>query len=287
MPLVQAKCTNCGANLEVENTKDAAICPYCGSAYVVEKAINNYSTTNNISGSIVNIYGGTSSDFQIRGGVLEKYNGPETNVVIPDNVVEIGYSAFGGCKGIKSVIIPNSVKRIEADAFIGCEELSSIDIPDSVTFIGNRAFALCDNLEYVHISENATCIGERAFSAGKFRKVNIPDSIERLGKSAFSCHSIEIVDISEKTLRRLCPPLKRYNNKYDRWYWDAFGPSSTLEQYYSPWYRNLRQQKAQEAEQLNNEILMWIKNKKCSYCGGELTGLFKPKCKVCNRPKNY
>lgn len=42
MPLVSAKCTNCRANLEVDNTKDAAICPYCGTPYIVEKAINNY-----------------------------------------------------------------------------------------------------------------------------------------------------------------------------------------------------------------------------------------------------
>lgn len=40
MPFVQAKCTNCGANLEVDNSRDAAICPYCHTPYVVEKAIN-------------------------------------------------------------------------------------------------------------------------------------------------------------------------------------------------------------------------------------------------------
>ena len=49
MPLVQAKCTNCGAGLKVDNTKDAAICPSCGTPYVVEKAINYFNTTNNIS----------------------------------------------------------------------------------------------------------------------------------------------------------------------------------------------------------------------------------------------
>ena len=37
MPLVQAKCTNCGANLEINNTLDAAVCPYCGAAFIVEK----------------------------------------------------------------------------------------------------------------------------------------------------------------------------------------------------------------------------------------------------------
>lgn len=75
MPLVQANCTNCGANLEVDNTKDAAICPYCGTPFIVEKAINNYNTTNNIRADVVNVYGGNSADFVIRAGVLEKYNG--------------------------------------------------------------------------------------------------------------------------------------------------------------------------------------------------------------------
>ena len=42
MPLTKAQCTNCGANLEVDSAKEAAVCPYCGAAYVVEKAINNY-----------------------------------------------------------------------------------------------------------------------------------------------------------------------------------------------------------------------------------------------------
>ena len=35
MPLVRAKCTNCGANLEVDRAKDAAICPYCGMDSVI------------------------------------------------------------------------------------------------------------------------------------------------------------------------------------------------------------------------------------------------------------
>ncbi len=42
MPLSRAQCTNCGANLSVDNSKDAAICPFCGTAYIVEKAIQNF-----------------------------------------------------------------------------------------------------------------------------------------------------------------------------------------------------------------------------------------------------
>ncbi len=44
MPLVQAKCTNCGASLLVDDAKEAAICQYCGAAYIVEQAISKFGT---------------------------------------------------------------------------------------------------------------------------------------------------------------------------------------------------------------------------------------------------
>lgn len=40
MPLVPAKCTNCGASLQIDDAQQAAVCPYCHAAYVVEQAIN-------------------------------------------------------------------------------------------------------------------------------------------------------------------------------------------------------------------------------------------------------
>ena len=51
MPLVNAKCTSCGATIEVNPEAQALVCKYCGSAFVVEQAINNYNNyiTNNIS----------------------------------------------------------------------------------------------------------------------------------------------------------------------------------------------------------------------------------------------
>ncbi len=46
MPLVKAQCTNCGGILEVEASKDAAICPHCGTPYIVEKAIQHFNVNN-------------------------------------------------------------------------------------------------------------------------------------------------------------------------------------------------------------------------------------------------
>ena len=37
MPLVPAVCTQCGAPIEVDNAKEAGICPHCGTAFITEK----------------------------------------------------------------------------------------------------------------------------------------------------------------------------------------------------------------------------------------------------------
>ena len=42
MSLVAAICTQCGAQIEVDNTHEAGICQHCGTAFITEKVINNY-----------------------------------------------------------------------------------------------------------------------------------------------------------------------------------------------------------------------------------------------------
>ena len=57
---------------------------------------------------------------------------------IPNSVVTIGNTAFGGCN-VTSVIIPNSVKSIGNRAF-AYTGLTSVNIPNSVISIGSSAF---------------------------------------------------------------------------------------------------------------------------------------------------
>ena len=40
--MVQARCPTCGAQIQVDEDLETAICPYCGNAYIVERAIQNY-----------------------------------------------------------------------------------------------------------------------------------------------------------------------------------------------------------------------------------------------------
>lgn len=72
MPLVNAKCTNCGATLTVDKDKEAAICQYCNSAFIVEKAINNYHITNknSFNANVINVY--TNSNWDMRETPIEQ-----------------------------------------------------------------------------------------------------------------------------------------------------------------------------------------------------------------------
>lgn len=55
MPLVKAQCTNCGGALDVDDAKDAAICPFCNTPFIVEKAVNLYKTEIVANGATINV----------------------------------------------------------------------------------------------------------------------------------------------------------------------------------------------------------------------------------------
>lgn len=183
MPIVEAKCTNCGATLSVDSAKDAAICQYCSSAFIVEKAINNYRITNNnyINAEVVNIINApsTSIDFSIKAGRLVKYQGASIDVIIPKEVTVIGSRAFADLDLIESVVIPKGVKLIESGAFADCLKLERISISDTVEKIDQGAFENCENLVSIDIPDSVLFIAPDAFAGcNKLRHVSYSRLIE-------------------------------------------------------------------------------------------------------------
>ena len=59
-----AICTQCGANIEVDETRDAGICTHCGTPFVTEKVINNFVTQNvhNVTENVTKIIYGNEKD---------------------------------------------------------------------------------------------------------------------------------------------------------------------------------------------------------------------------------
>ena len=163
MPIIPLECPSCGANLKINSDDSAAICDHCGKPFVIKDAIvNNYiKNVVNINVGSVNI--STHQDFEIVGGTLKKYLGESTEVVIPDNVIIIGESAFEGCSAITSVKIPNKVIDIRKNAFAGCASLQTINIPSTVRSIGELAFNSCMNLKNVILPESLEYLGSGSF----------------------------------------------------------------------------------------------------------------------------
>ena len=138
-------------------------------------------------------------------------------IEIPNSVVEIGNSAFGGCRKLESATMGNSVKTIGDGAFSSCEKLSSfimndqllsigeqafyacgnltsIVIPDKVSVIKKQTFQECMKLESVILPKNLTEIGDVAFRNCVFTSIEIPDNVKRIGKSAFElCEKLKSV----------------------------------------------------------------------------------------------
>lgn len=98
MGFVAAKCTQCGADIEVDDTKEAGICRYCGTAFVTEKAINNYNTyitnNNNFAGANINVVGG--------------------NV---NNLLDIAKASLNGGNGKEAFDYANKVLEIKSDSY--------------------------------------------------------------------------------------------------------------------------------------------------------------------------
>ena len=65
MPLIQARCSNCDGEIEIDSDKMAGKCKHCGTLYITEEVINNYNTVNQYHTTqhiTKNIYGNDSLD---------------------------------------------------------------------------------------------------------------------------------------------------------------------------------------------------------------------------------
>lgn len=73
------------------------------------------------------------------------------SVKLPDTIVSIGKGAFSNCTSLTNVEFGNAVKNIDESAFAGCSSLTEIKLPNSLENIGQYAFKDCNLLESITI----------------------------------------------------------------------------------------------------------------------------------------
>lgn len=108
-------------------------------------------------------------------------------LIIPDDVTEIGASAFSVTL-VGSVSFSPRLNKIGDYAFDKCTSLTgTLTLPETLTYIGSGAFQYCAFTGELHLPNNLEYIGSSAFfEAGYFvGGLRIPDKIKTLGDGTF------------------------------------------------------------------------------------------------------
>lgn len=153
-------------------------------------------------------------------------------IVIGDGITSIAPDAFNGCTSLVEVVIGNDVAVIGEEAFSECTKLEALTLPDSITTIESDAFLNCTNLKTLKLGKAVTDInedvllsftceefivdeGNSAFSSqngvlfnkdkttlikypslNKSSSYTVPDTVNTIGKSAFSDSvNLETIDL--------------------------------------------------------------------------------------------
>lgn len=103
-------------------------------------------------------------------GIVGRYNGDETDIVIPREVNgiainRIGERAFANCK-ITSMEMEDNIQSVDDDAFIDCKSLKSVKLSKSMNSLYG-CFLGCSSLEYISIPSNIKFIEPYIFSECK------------------------------------------------------------------------------------------------------------------------
>lgn len=116
-------------------------------------------------------------------------------VMLPNSVVNIGKSAFCGCKSLETIALPDSITNIGMDAFLGCRSLETITLPNGVTSIENGTFQGCSNLKTIILPSGITSVGADAFyGCSNLGTIVLPNSITSIGSWAFyGCRSLKTI----------------------------------------------------------------------------------------------
>ena len=98
----------------------------------------------------------------------ERFKDDAVKIIIGNQVKEIPNGMFSGFKNAECVELPTGLESIESCAFEYCEKLDSIELPETLKSIGYAAFRGCN-----------------------FRKMEIPESVEKIDEYAVGYDSYD------------------------------------------------------------------------------------------------
>lgn len=126
------------------------------------------------------------------------------DVTFSDSLEIVDTCAFRDCSKLKSAQFNSYLSKINPGAFEYCTSLESVNFAETLwnLSISENAFAYCTSLKTMNLNKNLIEIGDNAFSATKIESLNIPATVEKLGRTIlYSNNTIKsiVVDANNKT----------------------------------------------------------------------------------------
>lgn len=137
--------------------------------------------------------------------VLIGYAGKETELTLPDDIIEIHQAAFFDCATLTKIEIPSSVRVVGTEAFTGCKNLSYNQY-GGLDYLGNdeNPYMILVKPEDSNISSATIHSNTKFIHSGAFRhnallqRIEIPDSVIDIGEQAFlGCRALNEIVIGE------------------------------------------------------------------------------------------
>lgn len=125
------------------------------------------------------------------------------------DIASIDEGAFSEKKCLKMVTLNCNVQEIKSKTFMNCTNLATIKLPSTIEKINDNAFNGCESLNTFNCPNSLVYIGDYAFWRCSLESVDIPNSVEHIGKNAFDGDLYNIVIDDGKT-----PLYFPYGSKY-------------------------------------------------------------------------
>ena len=107
-------------------------------------------------------------------------------IILPNNIVEIGVSAFNYMK-LEEINLPASLRKLNIYSFGNCHWLNvdPLIIPEGVVEIPTQCFVNCQNFKELILPTTLRTISPLAFYNTRMEKIQFPNNLDSIGFAAF------------------------------------------------------------------------------------------------------
>jgi len=107
-------------------------------------------------------------------------------ISLPENILEIGDSAFDKCSSLADFNFPTKLEKIGEGAFFDCRNLTILPYLENLKEIGIGAFTMCSALSEINLPKLVTRIEYGTFfRCQALTKINFSDGLTTIQGSAF------------------------------------------------------------------------------------------------------